>query len=88
MLQLSILHEGTSLKIHTIQDNETSTTLTTFDNNKGLIDLGVIKDRVGEQVVIAHYNKNGDEIIFDYEQRKTISKVDKDSDGVWFIEYV
>lgn len=84
MLQIIILHEGRNQKIYEAKDH---TTLTTFDSNKGFIDLEPIKDYVGANVIIAHYNKQGDIVTLDYEQQKLLTKVSKDPNGMWFIEY-
>lgn len=87
MLQISFLHEGTSLKIYEAKDHATLTILTTFDYSKGCINLEPLQGYVGRTVIVSHYNKIGDAIIFDYEQPKKLLKVDKDSNGMWFIEY-
>lgn len=87
MLQISILHEGKNLKIYDAKDHATLTTLTTFDSSKGFINLAPLREYVGKTVMISHYNKKGDVITFDYEQPKRLTKVDTDSDGMWFIEY-
>ena len=84
MLQISIYHEGNSLKVYDAKDH---TTLTTFDTTKGFIDLEPIRPYVGQRICLAHYNKHGDAIVFDYEQHKLLTKVDKDSNDMWFFEY-
>ena len=87
MLQISILHEGSNLKIYDVKDNATSAILATFNKSKGFIDLEFLKEHVGESIIISHYNKNDYVISFDYEQQRVLTKVDLDSDGMWFIEY-
>ena len=87
MLQISFVHEGTSLKIYEAKDHAKMEVLAIFDDSKGFINLEPLREYVGRTVIISHYNKMGDAIIFDYEQPKKLIKVDTDSDGMWFIEY-
>ena len=87
MLQIIILHEENKVKILRIVSVDTLTVLSTFDESTGKIDLEPLKDHIGEKVMISHFNKENDCTMFDYEHVKTITKVDTDENGIWFIEY-
>ena len=87
MLQIIILHEENKVKILRIVSVDTLTVLSTFDESTGNIDLEPLKDHVGEYVMITHFSKDGDCTKFDYEHVKTITKVDKDENGMYFFEY-
>ena len=87
MLQISILHEKNKIKVFEIKSIDTLTVLSTFDESTGKIDLEPLKDRIGEQAMITHFNKENDCTKFDYEHVKTITKVDTDENGIWFFEY-
>ena len=84
MLQISLIHELGGLKIRDAKD---CTTLTTFDDAKGYIDLGPIQPYVGQRFCLIHYDKHGDETVFVHKEHKLLAAVDKDSNGIWFLEY-
>ena len=87
MLQISILHEKNKIKVLEIKSVDTLTVLSTFDELTGKIDLEPLKDHIGEKAMISHFNKENDGTMFDYEHVKTITKVDKDENNIWFFEY-
>ena len=37
--------------------------------------------------MIAHYINENNSTRLDYEHEKTITKVEKDENGIWFVEY-
>ena len=87
MLQVTILHEKNKIKVLEIKSIDTLTILSTFDESTGKIDLEPLKDHIGEKAMISHFNKENDGTMFDYEHVKTITKVDKDENDIWFFEY-
>lgn len=87
MLQISILHEKNKIKVLEIKSLDTLTVLSTFDESTGKIDLEPLKDHIGEQAMITHFNKENNCTKFDCEHVKTITKVDTDENGIWFFEY-
>ena len=87
MLQITILHEENKIKVLEIKSLDTLTVLSTFDESTGKIDLEPLKDHIGEQVIISHFNKENDCTMFDYEHIKTINKVDQDENAIWLFEY-
>lgn len=87
MLQITILHEKNKVKVLEIKSVDTLTVLSTFDESTGKIDLEPLKDHIGETAMISHFDKDNDCTMFDYEHPKTITRVDKDENGIWFFEY-
>ena len=87
MLQITIIHEPKKTYILEIKEIDTLTVLSQFDESKGMIDLEPLCNHIGEKVVIEHFIKENGCTTLDYEHTKTISKVEKDKYGLWFLEY-
>lgn len=88
MLQIFIVHDVDSIKIQKVVNLQTLEVITEFDNNTGNTDITMLNKYVGEKVMVSHYNKQKDgSLELDYEHTKTLTVVDKDKDGIWFIQY-
>lgn len=92
MLQITILHErnenkANSVKILEIKDMDSFDVVSKFDDEKGMIDLEPLKSHIGETVLITHFNKHNGCTMYDYEARRNLINVDKDDNGLWFLEY-
>ena len=87
MLQITILHENNTVKILEIKKTDTLTILSQFDEKTQKIDLEPLKIHIGKAAMVSHFNKVNDCIIFDYEHVKTITDVDQDKDGIWYLQY-
>lgn len=87
MLQITIIHEANTVKILEIKKIDTLTILSQFNEETKAIDLEPLKDYIGEKVMISHFNKVNDCTMFDYEHVKTITDVDRNSDGIWYFQY-
>ena len=89
MLQLKIIHEFGKNYIAEIVINKNTgpETLSSFDNIKGSINLEPLKDYIGQKAMISHYINENNSTRLDYEHEKTITKVEKDENGIWFVEY-
>jgi hypothetical protein len=87
MLQIIIVHEKNNVKVLEIKDIETLTVLSQFDENTKMIDLEPLKPYVGEKIMVSHFNKVNDCIMFDYEHIKTLTDVGQDSDDIWYFQY-
>lgn len=86
MLQLDIYHSGKKTYINAVLEN--GNTLVEFDHEKGLIDLSVLCGREGTEMIVRHYNVTEDnQVVFDYGMDKVLGKVDKDENGMWFVQY-
>ena len=87
MLQFTIMHEPNKAYILEIKDIDALKTIAQFDESTNTIDLEVIKDYVGQQVAVTHFIRENCCTRVDYEDVKTITKVEQDSCGLWFVEY-
>ena len=87
MLQITIVHCNNNTKIQEVIDHDLHDVIATFDKDKGYIDLGPLTKYIGKDIIISHYNIKDNTMTFDYEQSKVLTKVDRDSDNMWFIEY-
>lgn len=87
MLQISILHSEDSVIIQEVKDLSKLEVLTIFDDKKGYIDLKCLKDYIGQQVIVSHFKKDFSGPQFDYDSIKTITKIDRDENDIWFLQY-
>ena len=87
MLQITILHEESKVKVLEIKDVSNLSILSQFNETDGKINLEPLIYHVGEKVLVSHFNKIRDCTTFDYEHTVTISKVDKDENGIWYFQY-
>lgn len=87
MLQITILHEENSVKVLEIKEVDTLTVVSQFNEEEKKIDLEPLQTYVGQQALISHFNKVNDCTMFDYEHVKTITKVDKDENSIWYFQY-
>lgn len=87
MLQITIMHEPQKVYILEIKEVDTLTILSQFDESKGLTDLEPLAEHVGDTAMVTHFVKENGCTRLDYEHVKTITKVDKDEHGLWFLEY-
>lgn len=85
MIQIKIIHhtDETTTVDEIIEQGDNPVRLAKFDKEKGFIDFSVIKDRIGEEIIIDHYNEDS----FDYSCKKVLHKVGKDEHGIDFISY-
>lgn len=86
MLQIKIIHreDGTSIVSEILDSKDGKINkLAEFDYEKNCVDFDIIKDRIGDEILLDHYNGNQ----YDYSARKTLTKVDYDNDGIGFIAY-
>jgi hypothetical protein len=81
------MHEPQKVYILEIKKLDTLTILSQFDESKGLINLEPLCDYIGEKAMVTHFVKENDCTRLDYEHVRTITKVDKDEHGLWFLEY-
>lgn len=87
MLQIIIVTDGHYQYIQEIKKYDTKEVIVAFNEETNKISLEPIVQYVGEKITISHYVKEGEDMYFDYEYVQTITKVDKDKDGLWFIEW-
>ncbi len=87
MLQIKIVTDGHYQYIYEIKNLDTQEVLAAFDEKENKIPLEPMVPYIGEQVTVSHYIQEGEDRYFDYEHVQTINKVDKDEDGLWFIEW-
>lgn len=87
MLQITILHEEGKIKVAEIKDHANLSILAEFDEVEGRINLEPLLYHVGEKVLVSHFNKVDDGVVFEYEHPVTLTKVDKDENGIWFFQY-
>lgn len=87
MLQIVIVTDGHYQYISEIKNLVTQEVLVSFDEKENKIPLEPMVEHIGEQVMVSHYVQEGPDRYFDYEHAQFINKVDKDENGLWFIEW-
>ena len=87
MLHFTIIHEPNKTYILEIKDMDNFKTLAQFDHATNQINLEVIKDYVGHKVLVTHFIRENNSTRVDYEHEKTVTKVEQDSNSLWFVEY-
>ena len=90
MLQIIIVHEPNRTHISQITDLDSLEALATYDDKKKSIDLSVLTEHIGADILVTHFNRNTyghDCTMLDYEQIKILTNVGVDENGFTFIEY-
>lgn len=85
MLQLDVYHGEKVCYIASIREN--GELLAEFDHKVKTIDLSVLCGKEGSELSVRHYNIDSGKPVLDYEADKVLGKVDKDDNGIWYIEY-
>lgn len=90
MLQIKIIHNEKEHSVYTqrIIDLIKGTTLSKFDEDTQSINLFCLKTYIGENVLITHYNKEDNELVFSHEDVKKLVDVAQDENEFWYYSYV